>query len=110
MGSYNISVNQGETFSLTALLKESDGNCINLSGYSVRGQVRYSYGSTGVLLDLQPTIHHPESGAIKIFVSAKDMESLPITVGVYDIERYSGEAYVYRVLNGKFTINPEVTK
>lgn len=110
MGAYNISVNQGETFDLTATLKDSDGNYINLSGYSVRGKVRTSYGSTGVLLNLQPVIYSQVSGIVRISLLPSETEALPVTVGVYDLERYSGEAYVYRVLNGTFTINPEVTK
>lgn len=110
MGVYNISVNQGENFDLTAALEDSDGNAINLNGYSVRGKVRTSYGATGYLLDLVPTIHIPESGLISISLTPVETEALPVTIGVYDLERYSGEACVYRVMNGTFTINPEVTK
>lgn len=110
MGVYNISVNQGENFDLTATLKDSSGANINLSGFSVRGKVRTSYGATGVLLNLEPTIQSEVSGIIRISLPPTGTESLPVTIGVYDLERYNGENNVYRVLNGTFTINPEVTK
>lgn len=110
MGAYNICVNQGESFDLTATLKDCNGNYINLSGYSVRGKVRTSYGATGVLLDLEPSVFNSASGIIKISLLPSETESLPVTIGVYDLERYKDETHVYRVLNGTFTINPEVTK
>lgn len=110
MGVYNICVNQGENFDLTATLKDCNGNYINLSGYSVRGKVRTSYGATGVLLNLEPSIFNPISGVIRISLTPAETESLPVTIGVYDLERYLDETHVYRVLNGTFTINPEVTK
>ena len=54
--SYNISGLQGDYIQLTLNILDSTGAAINLSGYEVRGQVRASYGSTGIMLDLQPSI------------------------------------------------------
>ena len=66
MAVYNISVNQGETYNLDATLVTSSGTNVDLTNYSLRGQVRYSYGSTGTLLDLNPTIVSAISGAINV--------------------------------------------
>ena len=111
MAVYNISINQGESYNLDASLVTSSGTSVNLSGYYLRGQARYSYGSTGVLLDLNPTITNATGGAISINLTPTQTASLPSTIAVYDIESYiSGESTVNRVLNGLFSISPEVTR
>ena len=64
MGLYNISVNQGESFDLVATITNSAGSAINLSGYSVRGSAKYSYGATGsALINLNPSITNSISGS-----------------------------------------------
>lgn len=108
---YDISLIQGEDYNLTAELKFSDGNRINLSGYDVRGKVKYNYGSDTYLIDLDPTVYSAESGIISINLTAAQTAALPVTVAFYDIERFtSGDNQVSKVLNGKFIICPEVTK
>lgn len=111
MAVYNISINQGESYNLDANLISSSGTSVNLSGYYLRGQVRYSYGSTGVLLNLAPTITNATGGAINVSLTPAQTATLPTTIAVYDIESYvSGDSTVNRVLNGIFSINPEVTR
>lgn len=111
MAVYNISINQGETYNLDATLTNSTGASINLSGYSLRGQVRYSYGASGVLLNLNPSIQNATGGAININLTPTQTASLPTTIAVYDVESYvSGDSVVNRVLNGTFSIAPEVTR
>lgn len=113
MAVYNITVNQGENYDLTATLTNTDGTPVNISGYSLRGKVRYSYGSTGVLVDLEPSIISATGGIINFTLSPSETAALPITVAVYDIERFvSGQSpvtTVSRVLQGTVTVTPEVT-
>jgi hypothetical protein len=107
---YNISLNQGENYDLTATLKNSDGTNMNLSGYYVRGKAKYYYGDTGVVVDLNPQVYSDLSGIINFSLSPAQTASLPIGLLVYDIERYtSGDVYVTKVLNGTITVCPEVT-
>jgi len=113
---YDISITQGESLDLLFKLKDSSGIALNLSGYNTRGKVKYSYGSTGTLLDLEPVIvtgvnnSFLASGQITVSISASESSSLPITQAVYDIERYTlNDVVVHKVLNGKFIITPEVT-
>lgn len=113
---YNISLTQGESLDLLLNLKDSNSVPINLSGYSVRGKVKKGFGATGVLLDLAPVIVTGvnnsllASGQITIAISPAESVSLPVTEAVYDIERYTlNDLVVHKVLNGKVTINPEVT-
>lgn len=110
---YNITGYQGDYLQLTLNLKNSSGTAIDLSGYGVRGQVRTSYGSTGVLLDLNPTIVNSGSGIISINIDSYISAGLPVSDHLYDIERYqtgvvSGNSFKSFV--GKFSILPEVTR
>lgn len=108
---YNISITQGENYDLVAGITNASGQPVNISGYNLRGQVRYSYGSTGVMLNLAPDIVSEVSGIIQISLTPSETAALPITVAVYDIEKYSeNDVVVNKILNGTFTINPEVTR
>jgi hypothetical protein len=110
---YNITGYQGDYIQLTLNLKDSNGTALNLSGYQVRGQVRASYGSTGVLLDLNPTITNLLSGTMAININSYISADIPISDHVYDIERYpSGipTGNSIKLMRGKFSILPEVTR
>lgn len=111
--SYNISTYQGDLLQVLLSVKDSNDNSINLSGYDVRGQVRASYGSSGVLLNLNPTITSYVSGTISISLDSNITSSLPVGQFIYDIERFpSGIATgnSIKLMIGKFNISPEVTR
>jgi hypothetical protein len=110
---YNITGYQGDYIQLTLNLKDSNGTALNLSGYQVRGQVRSSYGSTGVLLDLNPTITNVLSGTMAININSYISADIPISDHVYDIERYPSGILTgnsIKLMRGKFSILPEVTR
>jgi hypothetical protein len=85
----------------------------DVGGYDVRGQVRASYGSTGVLLDLNPVITSNVSGSIAININSYISADIPISDHVYDIERYPSGILTgnsIKLMRGKFSILPEVTR
>ncbi len=107
---YDLNITRGSKFSVRLAAKNEDGTPINLSGYNVRGNVKYTYGSTGTLLDLKPTgvVGYYESGYIDIDLLAGSTTNVPIVQGVYDVEIYSG-TYVDKLIKGYVNILPEVT-
>jgi len=110
---YNITGYQGDHLQLTLNVKDSNGSPLNLSGYEVRGQVRTNYGATGVLLDLNPTITNSISGTISININSYISQDLPVSDHIYDIERYPSGILTgnsIKLLRGKFSILPEVTR
>ena len=111
--SYNITAYQGDYIQLTLNLKDSNGAALNLNGFGVRGQVRSSYGATGVLLDLNPTITNVLSGIMTININSYISADLPVSDHIYDIERYPSGILTgnsIKLMQGKFTILPEVTR
>ena len=111
--SYNITGYQGDYINLNFNIKDSSGDTMNLSGYQARGQVRTSYGSTGVLLDLNPTITNVLSGIMTVNINSYISADIPISDHVYDIERYPSGILTgnsIKLMRGKFSILPEVTR
>jgi hypothetical protein len=128
--SYNISTIQGDNLQITLSVKDQYSNPINLSGYDVRGVVKYAYfGSppaldvsgnyiSGFLLNLNPVINsgingiYYPSGLVNINVPSYTMAYMPVGTFVYDIERFpygipTGNSI--KLLRGKFIVSPEVT-
>ena len=108
--SFDIWVQPGSTFNLTLTATNQSGTPINLSGYSVNGVIKYSFGSTGYLLNLSPTVDPTVTGQINISVPSSQTSGLPITKGVYDIEAIqSGTNYSFKVIRGYANISTEVS-
>lgn len=111
--SYNISTYQGDFLQATLSLKDTNNNPISLTGYDVRGQVRTSYGSTGVLLNLNPTITNSASGLVSIAIPSETTENIPVGIFVYDIERFPSGIETgnsIKLMVGKFIVLPESTR
>lgn len=121
LNTYNISAIQGDALNINLSIKDKNSIPVNLSGYDVRGVVKYAYGYTGnsgVLLDLNPLIYsgvggsYYSSGIINISVNSADTRNLPVGVFVYDIERFTENQPAgnsIKLLRGKFIVSPEVT-
>lgn len=108
--SYDILIEQGSSFDLSLTAKDASGVPINLDGYVASGQLKYGFGSTGVLLNLSPVIDPGYvSGIINISLTPEQTSTLPITKAVYDVEVISSEGYAFKAIRGYAEILPEVT-
>lgn len=108
---YNLEIIQGNSVILNLNATNSDGSYINLSGYGARGHIRYQYSSSGILLDLQPSIHNSYiSGLININLSSTGTAALPIGIFPYDLEITGANNYCLKYLKGYANISPEATK
>ena len=107
----DLSLTQGDTFSIRLDIRKPDGSADDLTGYGVRGYLKNKYSDTTPLLDLTPTVHDAAGGKIDITISSALTAALPVTEGVYDVEKYliNDTTKVDKVLAGKIRINPEVT-
>ena len=110
-GIYNIKADQGSTF-VFSFTVTTDDVAWNLNGYSARMQVRASTQSTTKILDLvsETNITLTNLGVVTVTVSATAMAAIPSGNFVYDLEVQSGDGIVTRLLQGKFTVTPEVTR
>lgn len=109
---YNLDIVQGSTFSAQLTAKNEDGTAVDLTGYLLRGVIKYRYSDSASLVSLNPLRVVPfTDGVINVVVSAEDTSALPVTEAVYDIEMYDAAtpSYVAKLLDGKVKIHPEVT-
>ena len=122
----NLTGTQGNSFYKRLVVRDSDNNVMNLSGFTASGYVRASYGagytndnvyvpSSGILLDLNPVIISGNagqafvSGYIDINVGRAEMAALPSSYLLYDVQVFSGDNYARTIEGGYFIINPEIT-
>ena len=114
-GRYDMTnVEQGATFARTVAYKDSLGMPIDLTGVSVRMQVRTNFGAASELV-LELTTENglaavplPEDGLINLLAPAALMEGIEAGKYKYDLELVWSTA-VLRLLEGCFKIKPEVT-
>jgi hypothetical protein len=124
-GNYNMTCQQGSTFRRTIeieqpnLVVDPTGQTFepfDLSGYSAKMQVRRTIDSTSFMLELSTqngalTINPTEDSVNQIYIDISASVTASVdTDGVYDIEITNPDGTVSRILQGIFTLSPEVTR
>lgn len=111
-GYYDVVIEQGATFSLSLTYKDSTGAAINLTGFTARSKFKPSFSGTAVasLTNVSGITLGGAAGTIVIVISASDTAAITApSSGVYDLEIVSSGGVVTRLLEGKYTVTPEVT-
>jgi hypothetical protein len=111
--SYNLIVNQGETFQRSFTYK-SGGALVDLSTHTGRMQIRNSYESPSTLVDLTSGAGDIALSAVgKIDITIASAVTTALTApdtGVYDLEIVTSGGVVTRLVQGNVSITPEVTR
>lgn len=106
----NISIDQGSTFSSTVTVEGSDGLVFNLTGYTVRGQIRKSYTSTSFTA-FTAAVLSAVNGTITVSLTAQQTLALAAGRYRYDVEVVqTSTGNVTRVVEGQVEISAGVTK
>ena len=105
----NLTVDQGADFSALIDIADSTGNILNLTGYTVAGQVRKNYDSTAYT-QFGATVSNATGGVITILLTDTQTRSMTAGRYVYDVEITSSGGEVTRVLEGQVEVTPEVTR
>ena len=111
--SYNLNIIQGSTYNTNLNIKNGDGTYFSLTNYAATGQIRYSYGSSNVLLALRPTVYSEASGILSLTISGSETSNMPCGVFPYDIEIYTTGQSTENILKpilGYCSIQPECTR
>ena len=105
----NIFIDQGATFTTTVTVTDSNGDAVNLSGYSVAAQIRKTFLSSSATA-FTASISNASSGEITISLTDTQTTALEAGRFVYDvlITAYGGTKT--RVVEGQVTVNPSVTR
>jgi hypothetical protein len=108
-GTYNFTLEQGATFSRILTLQENSA-AMNLSGYSVASKFRSTHDSSTVVGTFSCTITDASAGKLTLSMTNSATSAIEEGIYVYDLEITSGAGSVTRVLQGKITVSPEVTR
>jgi len=103
----NIVIDQGQTFSFSLTLSNTDGTAKDLTDYTVTSQMRKSY-YTSTATDFTTT-KVDLTGEITISLSATETSAIKAGRYVYDVE-IASSVETLRILEGIVTVTPEVTK
>lgn len=112
-GVYDIVCEQGVTFRRTFTWTDENEQPINLTGCSARMQVRPTHSSPTTWLNLSSPASitlTPLVGQLTVVITASQTASLPVKRGVYDLEVVLSNGEVVRLVQGSFTVSPEVTR
>jgi hypothetical protein len=107
----NLYMDQGSDFNTVITIEDGLGNTFDLTGYSVRAQMRKTYlsnnkieFSTSLPLDLT-------TGEIELNLTASETSAITAGRYVYDVEIYtSNNSSTIRVIEGQVIVNPQVTR
>lgn len=118
---YNLTIEQGATFSRTITWTDSTGAGVNLTGYTIQGKIKRKTSDQIALLSFTSTLANQGTnpGQFTISLTAAQTATLPSAPGngaekvslecCYDVEAVQG-ATVYRLIEGLALISPEVTR
>lgn len=119
-GLYNIVCEQGTTFNRVITLEYPDSEDPTIflpwdfSNYTARMQIRRTVESTTFMIELTTenggiTFTNPTQGELMLDMTAAQTAALT-SDGVYDLEIVASNGEVFRLIQGNFTLNPEVTR
>jgi tRNA threonylcarbamoyladenosine modification (KEOPS) complex Pcc1 subunit len=121
-GTYNILCQQGSSFGRVIALEQprtpteenpAEYEIYSLLNHTARMQVRRTVDSATPLITLTTENGRifigGNDGLITLIISAADTAALTSS-GVYDLEIISASGLVSRVIQGTFTLSPEVTR
>ena len=107
---HDLVIDQGSTFVIDLTIKE-EGTLKNLTGFSARAQMRSSKTASAVAASFTCTIANPTNGVVKMELPATTSTAMAAGVYFYDLEIHTAnDAIVKRLIEGKVTINQEVTR
>mgnify|MGYP001112647252 CR=1 FL=1 len=111
MASYaNISADQGADFQTSLELEDGNGDRVDLTDYSIYGQIRRTYKSS-VAEDFQITIADALNGVIRIELNSTQTSGMKSGRYVYDVYAVdSSLSKTVKLLEGIFELIPSVTK
>ena len=107
---YELTIDQGSTFSMRVELKDYFTNdSLNLANYVARSQIRKNYDSTESK-DFVVVIADAANGNISMSMSAANTANLKPGRYVYYLEIEDEENTITRILQGVAIVSPQVTR
>jgi hypothetical protein len=105
----NIYIDQGSDFSTVISLTDSNGDILDLTGYTALAQIRKSYGSTTISATFGATLV-ADSGQLTLTLADTVTASVDSGRYVYDVLLTDASGDKTRVLEGQAVLTPSVSR
>jgi hypothetical protein len=105
----NLYVDAGATYSNIITVTASNGQALDLTGYTVASQMRKSYSSSTVYA-FTASVYDAANGKIRLQLTSTQSEAIPAGRWLYDVEITSSSGTKTRVVEGIVTVNPQITQ
>jgi len=106
----NLFVDSGSDYSNIITIASSTGSALDLTNYTVKSQMRKSYGSS-TYYDFTASVYDAVTGKIRLQITAANTSLIPAGRYLYDIEiTNTNTSAKTRVLEGIVVVTPEITK
>lgn len=108
----NLIIDQGTTWAMMWPIVDTDGNPIDVTGWTVQAQIRPSVTSNEVYHEWTTEAGNAttEQGAVVLSVSAPESTGWNWRSAVYDVELTDPQGRVARIAEGNVTVSAEVTR
>jgi hypothetical protein len=105
----NLYVDAGSTYSNIITVTASNGQALNLTGFTVASQMRKSYQSS-IAYSFNASVYDALAGKIRLQLTDEQSEAIPAGRWLYDVEIESSAGAKTRVVEGIVTVNPQITQ
>lgn len=111
-GTHDIVIDQGARWSLALTWQDSEGTPINLTGYTIAGQVRTTFADLDgeLLADMVPTVISAADGQLELSIPTAVTVDMPAGSWRWDLEVGPTGGEVSRLLMGRALVRAEVTR
>jgi len=110
-GFAELDIDQGASFTNIINLTDDITNAsINTSGYTITSQLRRSYYSANASANITCAITNPANGEITMTLTAGETANIKAGRYVFDVKVIDNFGATSRVLEGIFTVLPQVSK
>lgn len=111
-GIYNFTMDQGATWTLQLVYNDSNGDPVNLTGYTAEMQIRKKFNSDVAVLTLSTSNGGitivPLTGTLNL-IATDEQAAIEPGFYVYDLELNIGGTRT-RLIQGQVTVSGEVTR
>jgi len=104
---FDIIIHANADYIMTLTVTDSDGNIMNLTGYTITAQLR-EFPEAHDYFEFTTT-HNGSGGQILMVMPHERTEKIPFTQGVYDVFAEDGNNTIEKYMYGDVVIVPSVT-
>ena len=106
----NLRIDQGASFSSDVTVTNSDGNVVDLTGYTTEAKMAKSHGASSSVTITSALASDPTTGVVELTLTDTQTGALDAPARyVYDVYiTQTSSSTVTRVIEGVITVNPKV--